>query len=92
MKPIWNGAIGFGLVNIPVKLYSATESSTLDLDMLDKKDLSIQDFTIRNALDRIAKKGDIFSPASSLLITTTQPSGWFSSPRRIQAIMLLWPK
>ncbi|WP_053826597.1 hypothetical protein [Lascolabacillus massiliensis] len=62
MKPIWNGAIGFGLVNIPVKLYSATESSTLDLDMLDKKDLSIQDFTIRNALDRIAKKGDIFSP------------------------------
>lgn len=62
MKPIWNGAIGFGLVNIPVKLYSATESSTLDLDMLDKKDLSIQDFTIRNALDRIEKKGDIFSP------------------------------
>jgi non-homologous end joining protein Ku len=62
MKPIWNGAIGFGLVNIPVKLYSATESSTLDLDMLDKKDLTIQDFTIRNALDRIDKKGDIFSP------------------------------
>lgn len=40
MKAIWNGAIGFGLVNIPVKLYSATESSNLDLDMLDKKDLS----------------------------------------------------
>jgi DNA end-binding protein Ku len=38
MKPIWSGAIGFGLVNIPVKIYSATESSTLDLDMLDKKD------------------------------------------------------
>jgi len=38
MKAIWNGAIGFGLVNIPVKLYSATESSSLDLDMLDKKD------------------------------------------------------
>jgi bifunctional non-homologous end joining protein LigD len=56
------------------------------------KDLSIQDFTIRNALDRIDKKGDIFSPASSLLITTTQPSGWFSSPRRIQATMLLWSK
>lgn len=38
MRPIWSGAIGFGLVNIPVKLYSATESSNLDLDMLDKKD------------------------------------------------------
>jgi DNA end-binding protein Ku len=38
MRPIWTGAIGFGLVNIPVKMYSATQSSTLDLDMLDKKD------------------------------------------------------
>ncbi len=40
MRPIWTGAIGFGLVNIPIKLYSATESSNLDLDMLDKKDHS----------------------------------------------------
>lgn len=40
MRPIWTGAIGFGLVNIPVKLYSATQSSNLDLDMLDKKDHS----------------------------------------------------
>jgi DNA end-binding protein Ku len=38
MRPIWTGAIGFGLVNIPVKLYSAIEGSSLDLDMLDKKD------------------------------------------------------
>lgn len=40
MRPIWTGAIGFGLVNIPVKIYSATQSSDLDLDMLDKKDHS----------------------------------------------------
>ena len=38
MRPLWTGAIGFGLVNIPVKMYSATESSSLNLDMLDKKD------------------------------------------------------
>lgn len=38
MRAIWTGSIGFGLVNIPVKLYSAVEESTLDLDMLDKKD------------------------------------------------------
>ena len=38
MRPLWTGAIGFGLVNIPVKLYSATQGSELDLDMLDKKD------------------------------------------------------
>ena len=40
MRAIWTGAIGFGLVNIPVKLYSASQESTLDLDMLDKKDHS----------------------------------------------------
>ena len=40
MRPIWTGTIGFGLVNIPVKLFSATQGSELDLDMLDKKDLS----------------------------------------------------
>lgn len=38
MRAIWSGAIGFGLVNIPVKLYSAIQESSLDLDMLDKKD------------------------------------------------------
>lgn len=40
MRAIWNGAIGFGLVNIPIKLYSAAGESKLDLDMLDKKDFS----------------------------------------------------
>ncbi|MDR2272319.1 MAG: Ku protein [Sphingobacterium sp.] len=40
MRAIWTGAIGFGLVNIPIKLYSATETSSLDLDMLDRKDLA----------------------------------------------------
>ena len=40
MKAIWNGAIGFGLVNIPVKMYSAVQDSNLDLDMLDKNDYS----------------------------------------------------
>ncbi|MEO7310062.1 MAG: Ku protein [Chitinophagaceae bacterium] len=38
MRPLWTGTIGFGLVNIPVKLYSATQGSELDFDMLDKKD------------------------------------------------------
>lgn len=38
MRAIWSGAIGFGLVNIPVKLFSAVQPSELDLDMLDKID------------------------------------------------------
>ena len=40
MRSIWNGSIGFGLVNIPVKLYSAVQSSSLGLDMLDSRDHS----------------------------------------------------
>jgi DNA end-binding protein Ku len=40
MRTLWRGSIGFGLVNIPVKLYSAVQSSHLDLDMLDSKDHS----------------------------------------------------
>ncbi len=40
MRSLWTGMITFGLVNIPVKLYSASEEHGLDLDMLHKKDLS----------------------------------------------------
>ncbi len=40
MRAIWTGSIGFGLVNIPIKLYSATQDSNLDLDMLDSHDNS----------------------------------------------------
>lgn len=38
MRSIWKGSIGFGLVNIPVKLFSGVQSSSLDLDMLDERD------------------------------------------------------
>lgn len=38
MRSIWNGSINFGLVTIPIKLYSASEDRKLDLDMLDKND------------------------------------------------------
>lgn len=40
MRPIWTGSISFGLINIPVKLFSAVQDSSLDLDMLDSKDHS----------------------------------------------------
>ncbi|HLS94023.1 DNA end-binding protein Ku [Sphingobacterium allocomposti] len=40
MRAIWTGAIGFGLVNIPIKIFSAIQSSQLDFDMLDRKDLA----------------------------------------------------
>jgi DNA end-binding protein Ku len=41
MRAIWSGAISFGLVNIPVKLYSGTSAErSIDLDMLSKKDMA----------------------------------------------------
>lgn len=38
MRAIWTGTIGFGLVSIPVKLYTAVESSELSFDLLDSRD------------------------------------------------------
>jgi len=38
MKSIWKGSVGFALVSIPIKLYSAIQSSSLDFDMLDGRD------------------------------------------------------
>ena len=38
MRSIWNGSISFGLVSIPIKMYSGSEDRKLDLDMLDKHD------------------------------------------------------
>lgn len=40
MRPIWKGSLSFGLVNIPVRLYSATAGTGLEFDMLHKDDLS----------------------------------------------------
>lgn len=39
-RAIWKGSISFGLVYIPVQLYSATHSSSIDLDFLDRRDFS----------------------------------------------------
>src|ERR1700754_2250097 len=37
-RSIWSGAISFGLVNIPVKLYSAVSRKTVRFNQLDGKD------------------------------------------------------
>jgi DNA end-binding protein Ku len=38
MRSIWKGSISFGLVNVPVKLYSATESHDVSLHQVHDKD------------------------------------------------------
>lgn len=38
MRSLWKGSISFGLINIPVILYSGSEERSIDLDMLRKSD------------------------------------------------------
>ncbi|MFB2600208.1 Ku protein [Herbiconiux sp. P17] len=38
MRSIWKGAITFGLVNVPVKVYSATEDHDISLHQVHEKD------------------------------------------------------
>lgn len=38
MRPIWRGAISFGMVTIPVKLYTATEEKDIRFRLLHAKD------------------------------------------------------
>lgn len=40
MKTIWKGSISFGLVNIPIKLYSAVEEKSIQMKLLYKKNLT----------------------------------------------------
>jgi len=38
-RSLWNGSISFGLVNIPVVLYSAENRNNFDLTLLDRRDM-----------------------------------------------------
>jgi DNA end-binding protein Ku len=40
VRAIWSGTISFGLVSVPVRMYSATESKELRFNFLDRRDLS----------------------------------------------------
>lgn len=40
MRAIWTGALSFGLINIPIRVYSATVDRGISFTMLHKKDLS----------------------------------------------------
>ena len=50
MKSIWNGTISFGLINIPIKVYSATKSNEINFHFLHEEDLG------RISTERICKK------------------------------------
>ena len=74
-RAMWKGAIQFGLVTIPVKLYLATESKGISFNMLHKTDLSriqmkvwcpVEDEPISRA-DTV--KGYEYSPGEYVVIT-----------------------
>jgi DNA end-binding protein Ku len=39
-RPIWKGAISFGLVNVPVEVHPADQSHAVSFSMLDKRDFA----------------------------------------------------
>jgi hypothetical protein len=39
-RAIWKVSIDFGLINIPVRLYSAASLRQMNFDMLDKRDFA----------------------------------------------------
>src|SRR5438105_14936129 len=59
-RALWKGAISFGLVNIPVDLYPGARSSTLDLDWIDKRDMSPVGYQrINKATGKVVDKDQI---------------------------------
>ena len=74
-RAMWKGAIQFGLVTIPIKLYLATESKGISFNMLHKDDLSriqmkiwcpVEDEVISRS-DTV--KGFEYSPGAYVVIT-----------------------
>ncbi|MFL5739669.1 MAG: Ku protein [Flavisolibacter sp.] len=60
MRSIWKGSIGFGLVNIPVKLYSATEESNLPFITLDRSNHArIRYKKVNESTGKDVKEGDL---------------------------------
>jgi DNA end-binding protein Ku len=76
MRPLWTGSIGFGLVNIPVKLYSATEESNISFVSLDKHNKSrIRYKKVNEATGKEVKQDDIvkaFETGSEYIIMESE--------------------
>jgi DNA end-binding protein Ku len=57
---MWKGAVSFGLVYIPVEMYSAARSSTLDLSLLDSRDFAPVGYQrINKRTGKVVEWGDI---------------------------------
>jgi DNA end-binding protein Ku len=74
-RAMWKGAIQFGLVTIPVKLYLATDSKGISFNMLHEKDLSrIQMKTYCPVDDEVISRSDTvrgfeYAPGEYVVVT-----------------------
>ncbi len=74
-RAMWRGAIQFGLVTIPVKLYLATESKGVSFNMLHKSDLSRIQMKIYCPVDDdVISRGDTvkgfeYAPGQYVVVT-----------------------
>ena len=68
-RAMWRGAIQFGLVTIPVKLYLATETKGVSFNMLHKTDQSRIQMKIYCPVD-----DDVISRATRSRASSTRPA------------------
>ena len=80
-RSLWKGAISFGLVHVPIALYSATEESDLHFKMLDKRSMDPIGYK------RINKKSGKEVPMTDIVKGIEWEDGQFVllSPEEIEA-------
>ena len=71
-RPIWKGTINFGLVNIPVALYSAEADSSIDFDFSTSE--IFLEFDIDGSMRRPA--GRCLGMKSSRVTNTKRENTW----------------
>ena len=81
MRAIWKGAVAFGLVNVPVKLYSATEDHDVSLHQVHDKDGG----RIRYQR-RCEVCGKTSTTSTSTRRTTTASTRWCSPTRTSKSL------
>lgn len=93
MRSIWTGAISFGLVNIPVRIYSATSSETLNFNLLDKKDHSpIKYERISLATDKKVEYKDLvrgYEYERGQFVVLSDKDFEMASPEKTKAIQII---
>ena len=82
-RSIWTGAISFGLVTVPVKLYSAVQRKTVRFHQLDSEDRRAHPAEARRPDDR---RGGALRATSSRATRSRPTATWSSSPSELEAL------